>query len=119
MGAYPLIVLSRAPYDGSAARAALDFGMAFAVFDRAPRLLFTGDAIMQLLPDQDARPIGRGSLRKVIDSLPLYDVDTCYVDRVALAAHGIDESGLPAGMTMLDAAGLSALYAGAAHLYSL
>lgn len=116
---YPLIVLSRAPYAGSAARAALDLALSFAVFNQAPQLLFCGDGVLQLAPAQRADAIGRRSLRRVIDSLPLYDVEEVHVDAADLQQRGMDAQGLPAGARLLDAAGVQALRAGAGQLLSL
>lgn len=116
---YPLIVLSRAPYAGSAARAALDLALSFAVFNQQPRLLFCGDGVLQLAPEQDPAAMGRKSLRRVIDSLPLYDVDVIFADAVDLERHGLDERGLPDTLRPLDRDGVAALRAEAGHLLSL
>jgi len=117
--AYPLIVLSASAYAGSSARAALDLALAFAVFNQQPRLLFCGDGVLQLVEGQSAAAIGRKSLRKVIDSLPLYDIDEIYADGAELAARGIGTESLPPGVQVLDAGGLRDLRNGARHLLSL
>ena len=116
---YPLIVLSASPYAGSLARAALDLALSFAVFDRAPRLLFCGDGVLQLAAAQDADAIGRKSLRKVIDSLSLYDIETLYVSRDDLQVHGLRDAQLPASAALLDQDGVRQLRAHAGPLLSL
>lgn len=104
-----LLVTRRAPYGGTLARSALDAALAGAAFDRAPTLLFLGDGVLQLLPGQDAADIGTRTHGRVLESLPLYDIDTLYVDGEALARHGIDSGALPAGARVLDDAGLRGL----------
>lgn len=116
---YPLIVLSQPPYQGSAARSALDLALAFAVFNQRPRLLFEGLGALQLRAGQDPSTAGRKSLRKVIDSLPLYDIDEIYVAQSALSACGIQPDALPPEARILDNDSLKALRAGARHILSL
>ena len=114
---YTLVVLSHAPYAGSAARASLDLALAFAVFGQAPKILFQGMGTWQLRDDQT--PAGRKSLRKVIDSMPLYDVETVYVCDSDLQNAGLDPSTLPAHAQCVDDDAAQKLRAGARHIVSL
>lgn len=111
-----LLVTRRAPYGGTLARSALDTALAGAAFDRAPSLLFLGDGVLQLLPGQDAAEIGTRTHGRVLESLPLYDIETLYVDCAALARHGIDAGALPPGAAVLDDAGLRRLFDGHDHI---
>jgi tRNA 2-thiouridine synthesizing protein C len=115
----PLIVVSRAPYDGSLTRSALDLAMSFAVFGQEPQLLFAGDAVLALLPGQDPKALGRKSLRKVIESLPLYDVHEVLVDTESLSRNGVSAAALPAFARCVDAGARRSLMAGARHVISL
>jgi tRNA 2-thiouridine synthesizing protein C len=115
----PLILLSRAPYDGSLCRSALDLALSFAVFAQEPRLLFCDDAVLALLPGQNPDPLGRKSLRKVIDSLPLYDIDEILVDASSLARHGICEPELPPFARVVDSEQQRELLSEASHVLSL
>jgi tRNA 2-thiouridine synthesizing protein C len=115
--AYPLILLTRSPYDGSLARAALDLALAFAVFDRKPRVLFIGRGVLQLAPGQ--APAGRGSLRKVIDSFPLYDIEEYHVAEADLIAMGLGGCELPAPVQRAAAEDIRQLRQNAACVLTL
>lgn len=117
--AYPLLVLQQAPYAGSLARAALDIAMSYAVFAQSPRLLFTGAGVLALIQAQDPAALGRKSLRKIIDSLPLYDVDEIYVDQWSMERSGLDGSLFPAFTRVLNTAELGVLRASASQIVSL
>jgi tRNA 2-thiouridine synthesizing protein C len=93
--------------------------LSFAVFGQEPRLLFSGDAVLALPPGQNPEPLGRKSLRKVIDSLPLYDIDEILVDASSIARHGISEPELPPFARVVDATQQRALLADARHVLSL
>jgi len=112
-----ILVVSRHAHPGSSLpRAALDTALAAAAFDQPVSLLFQGEAVLQLLPAQDSRATGVRNLRKVIDSLPLYDIDTLYVDATAAAAFGLQQDTLPAGAQWLDASAMQALLARHDHV---
>ena len=100
--ASPLIVVTRAPYDGALARSALDVAMSFAVFGQQPKLLFSGAGALCLVQREPAEALGRKSLRKVIDSLPLYDVEEVFVEAIALGAYGITVEEIPVFASPVD-----------------
>ncbi|WOJ95819.1 DsrE family protein [Congregibacter brevis] len=115
----PLVVFQTAPYEGSFARSALDLAMSLAVFAQQPRLVFCGDSVLSLNAGQSADSIGRKSLRKVVDSLPLYDVDTIYVDKTATQAFGLTTADLPDFTVLLSKSELRTLIREASHVISL
>lgn len=114
---YPLIVLSRPPYEGSAARSSLDLALAYAVFDQKPRVLFLGKGLLQLKPGQV--PPGRAALSKVIDSFPLYDIEEYYVAEEDIEAQGLQGETFPEAVRALDAEALCELRRNAACVLSL
>jgi tRNA 2-thiouridine synthesizing protein C len=113
----PIVWISGAPYDGARTRAAIDTAMAFAVFARQPRVLFSGAAVLALV-DGEASGSGRPAMRKLIDSLPLYDVERIFVDERSLARHGIEPSALPSFCECLDGDSLRAFLADAGQVLS-
>jgi len=113
-----LLVMNRAPYAGSLARAGLDAALAYAAFDQPASVLFAGPAVLQLAPAQEPASIGRKSLRRLIDSMPLYDLEAVYADADALARYGLLASDLPAFVTVLDAAAQRELQDRHQHLLS-
>lgn len=116
---YSLIVLSRPPYAGNLARAALDLALAYAVFNQSPRILFQGAGAQQLRDGQAPDKAGRKSLRRVIDSMPMYDLDEIYVARESLERFAISADDLPAHAKILEPAAIARLRAGACHVLSL
>ena len=115
----PLIVLSRAPYAGYAARGALDLVMAFAVFAQNPVVLLCGPGVLALTESQNPAMIERKSLRKVIDSFPLYDIERIYVCERSLRAWGVEPDRLPVCAHIADAGSIARLRAEAGHVVSL
>lgn len=115
----PLLILQSAAYEGSLARSAMDVALSFAVFAQAPTLLFAGEGVLALVSKQDPEAMGRKSLRKVIDSLPLYDVEHVYVEALALARFAIDRDQLPEFARIVDSAEIVALRSAAGHILSL
>ena len=115
----PLIVLSQAPYAGFTARSALDMVMAFAVFAQSPVVLLCGSGVLALTESQNPTLIERKSLRKIIDSFPLYDVEHIYVCASSLRAWGVEPDRLPAFAHLADADTVCRLRAEAGHVVSL
>jgi tRNA 2-thiouridine synthesizing protein C len=113
-----LLITRRPPYGSSLARSALDAALAAAAFERAPTLLFLGDGVLQLLGGQDASAIGTRTHRRVLDSLPLYDIEELYVDATGLDRFGLTVDDLPAGAEPVDDAAICALIASHDHLLS-
>jgi len=113
------IVLQSPAYVGSLARSALDLAMSYAVFSQNPQLIFTGPAVSALVGSQEPDSIGRKSLRKVIDSFPLYDLEQVFVDEASLTAHGVAPALLPDFVKVLSAAAIRSLKASATHVISL
>lgn len=115
----PLILLQSAPYAGSLARSCLDLALSFAVFSQRPQLLFSGDAVLCLQGEQNAEAVGRKSLRKVIDSLPLYDIEHVYVDESSLNQLGLSPNDFPAFAVCVNSEQVRALINEASHVISL
>ncbi len=84
-----LLVISRhGPYEGQLARSALELALATAAFDRPVALLLLGNGVRQLQSGQRPPP-GQKNHAKMIASMPLYDIQTVYVDAAAMDRHGI------------------------------
>ena len=113
-----MLLCRSAPYQGLRARAALDAGLATAVFDQSVSLLFMDDAVWQLLPGQDPSGIDRKSLEATLDSLPLYDVDKLYADETSLRQRGVKPAQLRPGITLLTDAELPAFIEGFEQVWS-
>lgn len=97
-----LLVFRHPPYSGSLSRSGLDTALAAGAFEQAVTLLFLSDGIMQLLPKQDSTGIGKRNHGKVLASLPLYDIETFWVDAQALSDSGYTINELPEGSRLAD-----------------
>lgn len=104
------VVCRHAPYDGSYPREALDTALAAAAFDQPVTVVFMGDGVWQLLREQ--RPEGGKSLEKQLGALPLYDIDTLYVEAESLAQRGLNVAELALPVQVLAGAALADLLAG-------
>lgn len=91
-----LFLLRSDPLGGTRLRAGLDSVLGFAVFQQVPTVLFSQDAVLALCPRPAAVDRAVPDLRKLIDSFPMYDVETIWVDGESLAQRAIEPGLLPA-----------------------
>ena len=89
-----LIICRRPPYGEAYAREALDVALAAAAFDQEIALLFFGDGVAQLLNAHDSAAINEKSFEKQLSGLPLYDINSIYVDAAALRQRGFSSADL-------------------------
>jgi tRNA 2-thiouridine synthesizing protein C len=111
-----VITVTHAPYGGGLARAAIDTALAGAAFEQPVSVLFMGAGVLNLIPDQDARAVGSRNVQRLLASLPMYDIETVYVDARAVARHGIDEQQLSPRCCLLEPVELRALLLAGNHL---
>jgi tRNA 2-thiouridine synthesizing protein C len=114
-----LLVLRHSPYGSSLAKASVDVALATAAFSQAIDLLFLGDGVLQLMPDQDSRALGMKNVGRQLASLPLYDINHVYVDAEAVARLSVDLSQAPLDTRALDKEQIHRLMAGYDHLLGL
>ena len=111
-----LIVVRHSPYGSNLARNALDTALAAAAFEQRVALLFTGDGVLQLVPHQDGNQLGVRDMAKQLASLPLYDIDSVYVDAAAAARYQLDLDHSPVPAKALNPAAVNALLQQFDHL---
>lgn len=112
-----LFVLQHPPLAGGLARAGVDTALAYAAFDQAVSVLFSGAGVLQLAPGADTLRVGRRDLRRMIDSMPLYDIEQVFVDADALASYGLSAA-LPSFAERVDARTIRSLYQNCDHILS-
>ncbi|WP_263078967.1 sulfurtransferase complex subunit TusC [Endozoicomonas sp. Mp262] len=83
------IISTKAPYQGQAAREALDAVFISASYDIPTSLLLMGDGVYQLLGHQAPEQLPRKKLTALLQSLPLYGVEHIYVDSQSLEERHI------------------------------
>ena len=113
-----LIVLRHSPYGSGLGRAAVDTALAFAAFEQEVELLFVGDGVLQLSPGQQGQSIGRKTIEKQLAALPLYGVDSVFVDATASLKYNIDLTSSPVPATALSEQEMHRLMDHADHLLS-
>ncbi|MDP2225889.1 MAG: sulfurtransferase complex subunit TusC [Moraxellaceae bacterium] len=106
-----LFIQHRAPSGSMSPAETLDAALVSAAFGQTVSLLFQGDGVWQLLPDQDTTNSGRKSLSAQLSALPLYDVEKLYADAESLRERGLYGRTLALPVTVLDADGLRELLA--------
>lgn len=111
-----LLLIRHSPYGSSLARASIDVALAAAAFDQAVSVLFVGDGVLQLLPDQDTGEKGARNLGRLLASLPLYDIEQVYVDAEAVARYHLDLDTTPVAARSLDRKAMSQLLLSHDHL---
>ncbi len=90
-----LVVLRRSPYGSSLAKASLDVALAAAAFEQPIDLLFMGEGVLQLYPDQDGRSLGVKTIGRQLAALPHFDINRVYADSEAVARYKMDLSRAP------------------------
>ncbi|MEW5249853.1 sulfurtransferase complex subunit TusC [Microbulbifer discodermiae] len=80
-----LALCRQAPYGNALAREGLEAVLAAAAMEQAPDLLFSGDGVFQLLPQQSPQAIGQKSLQRNLQALPMFGIERVYVCNKSLA----------------------------------
>ena len=93
-----LFVNTKAPYGSSMARDALDALLAASAYEQDLSVLFLGEAVFQLLRNQNPEAIGMKNLAATLPVLAMYDIKQIFVQESALSTRGlsIDDLALPA-----------------------
>jgi tRNA 2-thiouridine synthesizing protein C len=111
-----LVILRHTPYGSSLAKASIDVAFAAAAFEQPVDLLFLGDGVLQLHPDQDGHPLGVKTIGRQLAALPLYGISRVYVDSEAAARYKLDLSRSPVDSIALDPDGVHQLMQRYDHL---
>jgi tRNA 2-thiouridine synthesizing protein C len=111
------VLITHAPYAGTLARSGLDAALAAAAFGQPVQLIFSGHGVYNLL-EQDTTATGTRNISKLIASLPLYDIETVYIETSALKQFGLDHASLPAGVEEVDNAAIASLLSHSHHVVS-
>lgn len=108
--------MRRPPYGSSLARSALDVALAAAAFDQPISLLFMGDGVLQLVSGQDSDALGVKNIGLLLGSLPLYDIETVFVDAEAAGRYRVDLAASPVATQALDTPAIHQLMNSCDHI---
>ena len=111
-----LVVMRQSPYGSSLARASVDLALAMGAFEQNYDLLFMGAGVLQLATGQDSEQIGVKNIGRMLSSLPLYDMESVYVDAAALSRYGLSEANLVIPVNLLDDVSLRSFLNDSDHL---
>jgi len=111
-----LVLVRHSPYGSSLARTSLEVALTAATYEQRVAVLFLGEGVLHLLPDQDSTRIGVKNIGKLIASFPLYELDSLFVDENALLQYAVDEHKLPYDLQSLDSAAIKDLMCSYDHI---
>jgi tRNA 2-thiouridine synthesizing protein C len=111
--------MRHSPYGSSLAKAAVDVALATAAFEQVVDLLFTGEGVLQLLPDQDSQSLGKKNIGRQLASLPMYDINRVYVDAEAASRYKLDIARAPVDAQLLTPQEMHQLMVEYDHLLGL
>ncbi|SEI37676.1 tRNA 2-thiouridine synthesizing protein C [Allopseudospirillum japonicum] len=100
-----LLIQRHAPYQGQKAKSLLDIALVAAAFEHQPAMLFLGDGVYQLLTSKKLDTLSGfypKGVQSTLTALPLYDIDTFYVDAEALNARQLAPDALSLPVTLLE-----------------
>lgn len=97
-----LFLIQCPPYGTTAARDTVDAILACASFGQSIQVLFAGDGVWQLAPEQVGDGIGMKDISKLLSALPYYEVTALFAEQTALAARGIHVTDRCVPVTALD-----------------
>ena len=84
-----LFILNRPPYQGAQTRESLDQLMVVAAFEQPVAVLFVDDAVFQLSSNQTSEAIQSPNIGKILQALPLYDINQLFVEQESLIERGL------------------------------
>lgn len=87
-----------------------------AAFDKAVNVLFLGEGVLNLLPGQESQSVGVKNIGKLLASMPLYEIESVYVDAKAASHFGLDLGLAPLPCQRLDSEGIKQLMAASDYL---
>jgi len=113
-----LVVVRHSPYGSSLARTALEVALSSATFEQDVGLLFMGDGVLHLLPEQNSSTIGVRNIARLIASFPLYDLEALFADKAALVQYALAPQELPQKLQLLDDDAMATLCNNYDHILS-
>lgn len=113
-----LVILTQPPLTGLRGREGLDVALVSSTFDQNTALLFMGEGVLQLLPEQQPDCLQLKGTQAMLKALPLYDLDQVYVEQAALERYSLSADALLLPVEVLDAVELQQLIRRSRHLLS-
>lgn len=104
------VVVTSLPLQGIAARESLDLIFALAAVDHQLSVIFSGDAVYQLVKAEDSTTLMVKDFRRSFKLFELYDIENLYVCAESLRKRNLQASELVPGFQPLEQTELSQLF---------
>lgn len=111
-----LMIFRASPAGGIRAREGIDAALLFSAFTPQLAILFSGDAVWQLVAGQQPDVVGAPAVAAAIGAFDEYDIHELHVDGAALAARGIEPAQLAIPARIADDAAIRELLATHDHV---
>ena len=92
-----LLVFRHAPYGNALAREGLEAALACGAMGAKTSVLYINEGVWQLLESQNSSSIDCKNQAAMASALPLYDVDTIWVDEDSLKQRNLTSADINAG----------------------
>lgn len=89
-----LIINHSVPFNNYNAQEMLELALALATFEENIKLLFIGEAVLQLLKAQQPELLFRKDFIVTFKALPLYDIREIYLDAASLQQYQLEPQDL-------------------------
>lgn len=113
-----LFLLHHSPYQSSLCKEALDALLAGAAFECKQALVLLDDAVFAALKAHDAKRLGQKDLSKMLQALPLYEVDALYYCQHSAEQRGLQHELLQPHFSPISPEEIKQLIRSSDHIYS-
>lgn len=103
------VVVTNLPFDGIAARESLDLIFALAAVDHQVSVIFSDDAVYQLVKADDSAELMVKDFRRSFKLFELYDIEQLYICAESLRQRQLQASALVLDLQVLESAEFSQL----------
>ena len=104
-----LFIVRSFPHGAASAQEALDVILTTAAMEQPVSVLFLEDGVLQLLDEQNPALVGLKHIAPIYQSLPIYDVESFWVERESLEARGIADRKLILPVDLIHRSGVAGL----------
>ena len=97
-----LFVIKTPPHGTITAQETLDVLLTYAAFGVTVSLIFMGDGVFQLLPNQQTAPLEMKNFAAAFRALEDYEVESVYVEKKALESRGLKKEDLMIDVDVIE-----------------
>lgn len=110
------VLVTSLPLQGIAARESMDLIFALAAVDHQLSVVFSGDAVYQLVKADDSAELMVKDFRRSFKLFELYDIEQLYICTESLRQRNLDASELVLAVQQLESAELNQLLSTQQHV---